>query len=181
MSSVLANLPSIVDQHELNRRRGRELEADSFLASLDHRIETDRFGQIIMMPPPGFQHSDRQTDILLLLDKLMSSEKGKPCSECPVSTSGGVKGVDVVWLSHERRATALADNLLLKAPEVCVEVSSPSNTKQELEEKRRLYFEAGAEEIWICGDSGEIAFFLAAEPQTEHRESVLCPEFPAKI
>ena len=32
---------------------------------------------------------------------------------------------------------------LERAPEICVEVLSPSNSKPEMEEKRALYFEAG--------------------------------------
>ncbi len=64
MSGALVSVATIEDQHALNRERWAELEGDSFLASLDYRIETNRFGQIVMMPPPGFAHSSRQGRIL---------------------------------------------------------------------------------------------------------------------
>ncbi len=181
MSRALANVARIDDQHALNRRRWAELGADSFLASLEHRIETDRFGQIIMMPPSGFLHSDRQGQIMELLSSHMKSVTGRARPECPVSTSGGVKGVDVIWISNNRLSRALTDNLLVEAPEICVEVISPANTVQELEEKRRLYFEAVAEEVWVCGPEGDMAFFLKSNPTAEADASILCPAFPARI
>lgn len=55
------------------------------------------------------------------------------------------------------------------------------NTRPELEEKKRLYFEAGASEVWICGETGAISFFLAAQPDIEAPASQLCPGFPAQV
>ena len=40
------------------------------------------------------------------------------------------------------------------APEVCIEVVSGSNMRKEMNEKRPLYFEAGAEEVWIVSTEG---------------------------
>lgn len=181
MPHVLSTLPIIGDQHELNRRRWRELEQDSFLASLDHRIETDRFGKIVMMPPPGFQHSQRQSKAVHLLHELMADRDGQALTECPVSTSNGVKGIDVVWISNERATSAEADNILLQAPEICIEISSPSNTRQELEEKKRLYFEAMAEEVWIAGPDGTVAFFVRSDPDREVSQSLFCASFPQQL
>jgi Uma2 family endonuclease len=179
MGQALAQLPAIDDQHRFNRERWDELLADRFLASLDYRIETDRFGQITMMPPPGFHHSRFQAVIVGLLRDLLAG-RGNAQPACPLSTSGGVKAVDVIWISHERLRTALAGSLLIEAPEICVEVVSPSNTRPELEEKRRLYFESGAAEVWICGETGEVNFFLAPDPERDAPASLLCPDFPAQ-
>src|SRR5205823_13674111 len=38
---------------------------------------------------------------------------------------------------------------LTRAPEICIEVVSPSNSVKELSEKREAYFAAGAQEVWI--------------------------------
>lgn len=177
MSEVFAQLPEVFDQEAFNLERWSEIEADSFLSSLEHRIETNRYGQIVMMPPPGFQHSQIQSKLIAGLMKLTDG-KGRVLAECPVSTAGGVKGVDVVWVSDRRVAEGLRQNVLTIAPEICVEVLSPGNTRAEIEEKKRLYFEAGAGEVWIASTSGEIAFF---DPGGEREASALCPEFPAKI
>lgn len=178
MSEVFAQLPEVFDQEAFNLERWSEIEADSFLSSLEHRIETNRYGQIVMTPPPGFQHSELQGLILERLRDFTKGAEGRVLPECPVSTAGGVKGVDVVWVSDRRVAEGLRRNVLTIAPEICVEVLSPGNTRAEIEEKKRLYFEAGAAEVWIASTSGEIAFF---DPGGEREASALCPEFPAKI
>ena len=74
-----------------------KLLGDEFLAELPNRIETDELGQIIMLPPPAPEHGRGQVNIGFLLKTLMKG--GEAISECPVSTSGGVKGADVVWIS----------------------------------------------------------------------------------
>ena len=180
MGEGLASIPNIDDQHRFNRERWDEVLADPFLASLEQRIETDSFGQIIMMPPPGFFHSRFQARVMLLLDQFLG-ERGSAQPECPLSTSGGVKGIDVIWISHERLKTALDGQLLKQAPEICVEVVSPTNTRPELLEKKRLYFEAGAEEVWICGEDGSLSFFLRSAPNEEAPGSDFCPTFPTQL
>ena len=47
-------------------------------------------------------------------------------------------------------------------------------------DKMKLYFAAGASEVWLCGEEGEMEFFTSAIPQSVP-SSVLCPEFPAKL
>jgi Uma2 family endonuclease len=37
--------------------------------------------------------------------------------------------------------------LLTRAPEICIEILSPSNSAAEIAEKRVLYFDAGAAEV----------------------------------
>ena len=72
----------------------------------------------------------------------------------------GVKVIDVVWMSPVYAARLEAQNpvALERAPEICVEVLSPSNSQPEMEEKMALYFEAGAHEVWICGLDGNLRF-----------------------
>jgi Uma2 family endonuclease len=61
-----------------------------------------------------------------------------------------------------------------------MEVLSPSNSQLEMAEKRALYFEAGAAEVWICRLDGAMTFLL--RPDLEQRDkSALCPDFPPKI
>jgi hypothetical protein len=43
-----------------------------------------------------------------------------------------------------------------------------------MEEKRQLYFEQGAKEVWIC-KNGHINFYNA---QQQIQKSALAPEFP---
>jgi hypothetical protein len=64
------------------------------------------------------------------------------------------------------------------APEICVEVRSPSTTDEEMAEKRALYFEAGADEVWICDADGTMHVFDA---EGEMKASRRAPGFPARV
>jgi Uma2 family endonuclease len=71
-------------------------------------------------------------------------------------------------------------HVLTIAPEICVEVLSPSNLRSEIAEKKRLSFEAGAEAVWICDLEGRLFVYLASDPEVAER-SRLCPSCPEKI
>lgn len=45
-------------------------------------------------------------------------------------------------------------------------------------EKRALYFAAGAKEVWLCDENGEMRFFNA---QQQLEQSQLVPAFPLII
>ena len=178
MESTL-DLPVVKDQHAFNLKRWAEVRADPVLASYEFRVETDRYGHPIMMPPHGFDHGNYQFSIGMHLSRLMKG--GKVLTECPVSTADGIKGVDVVWISSGRIPKARRKNVLVQAPEICVEVISPGNTRGEIEEKKRLYFAAGAEEVWLCDVKGHLAFFTKAEPIKARSRSGLCAAFPTML
>ena len=141
------------------------------------KIETNAQRQILLMPSPGLRHQASETEIMLLLMRLLPA--GRPLPEVGVQTSDGTKEPDVIWTSRERLLQLRDAPSFPSAPELCVEVISPRNTPQEIEEKRHLYFEAGAQEVWVCDEEGDLTFFVA--PETAIPRSRLCPEFPARI
>jgi Uma2 family endonuclease len=153
-----------------------EICEDKLLATLPYRIESDRWGNIVMSPPPRSRHAEYQGRIGVLLDQKMKGGLSLP--ECPIQTTEGVKAADVAWVSHERRASHPNDPVYLIAPEICVEIVSPSNTDDELNERKRLYFEKGASEFWLCGMSGQMSFF---DPAGKIEHSRLCPDFPKQV
>jgi Uma2 family endonuclease len=166
------------DQVAFNLKRWSEILADRELARLPHRIETDRHGHILMSPPPAPKHGRKQYQIGVLLEKHLRS--GFAMIECPISTSDGIKAVDVAWLEPKRSKEADSSMPLTRAPEICVEITSPSNTKGAIEDKRMLYFGAGAEEVWICDQRGNLHFYTKDSPEAP-AQSKRCPRFPAQI
>ncbi|MCA1618309.1 MAG: Uma2 family endonuclease [Acidobacteria bacterium] len=61
-----------------------------------------------------------------------------------------VLGADAAFISHERLATVEnPDKFGPFAPDLAVEVLSPSNTRREMEEKIALYFGGGARAVWV--------------------------------
>ena len=176
MSSVLTEPDG--DYHFFNLAVWEELCADPQLAALDYRIETDRYGQIVMSPPPAPSHGNNQSEISFLL-RLHSKERGKVISECPVSTTDGVKAADNAWCSDEVWESLEGATCFLRCPELLIEVISPSNTKAEIRDKKKLYFESGASEVWLCDGEGKITFYAAEKSTIEKSE--LFPEFPDSI
>ena len=166
------------DYHAFNLAVWERLLADPALAALEFRIETDRHGQMIMSPPPAPSHGSKQSRIAYHLHRLVPT--GEVISECPVSTREGVKAVDVAWCSAKKWERFGSEACFLECPEIGVEVWSPCNTRGELEEKNRLYFEAGAEEVWFCERDGATRFFHGpGEAAANHSKKV--PEFPVTM
>ena len=178
MSTLTIELPSQKAQTAFNLRRWLELIASPELARIEGRIETDRFGQIIMTPPPAPSHGSYQVEIAVLLRTLLP--KGRVLTECPVSTADGVKATDVAWASPQCMRELGNRVCFPRAPEICVEVLSPGNTAAEIREKRALYFNAGAKEVWLCDKTGALQFFIS-DMKSSAKASRLCSEFPARI
>ena len=153
-----------------------EICDDKDLQNLPYRIESDRWGNIVMSPPPRSRHGEYQLEIGARLRDLMRT--GLALTECPIQTNEGVKAADVAWVSHERRASKPNNPCYLIAPEICVEVMSPSNSMEQMFERRSLYFEKGAVEFWLCDEDGRMTFY---DPAGLLSRSNLCPEFPPQI
>jgi Uma2 family endonuclease len=88
--------------------------------------------------------------------------------------------IDVAWISKGRRQAQRGLVCFTQAPEIRVEIISPGNTRRELNEKRGLYFSAGAEEVWFCQNDGRKEFFRKAAPENPST-SALFPHFPKSI
>jgi Uma2 family endonuclease len=150
---------------------------DPSLRNLPYKIELNQYGQIVMTPHWPI-HSEIQS---LLQDELNQRLKGgRGVQEYAIRTSAGVRVADVVWRSEERwrkiRAAGAAPAPV--APEICIEVQSRANTNGEMAEKQTLYLQAGALEVWLCDEAGQIRFF---DGGGQLPQSKLVPSFPTHI
>ena len=117
-----------------------------------------------------------QGDIENLLRKLQQSGRAFP--ECAIHTDKGTKVAGVVWISDERLKIIKREVECSIAPEICIEISSESNTQKEMKEKKMLYFSCGAEEFWLCNENGDVEFF---DKNGQLSQSAIIPKFPSKI
>jgi Uma2 family endonuclease len=78
-----------------------------------------------------------------------------------VLTSDGVRVPDVAWASADFMARHGDATPFPQAPEICVEVRSPSNTDAEMAYKTELFLQAGAVEVWIVDEAGAQQVFDA--------------------
>ncbi|MCI5141439.1 MAG: Uma2 family endonuclease, partial [Candidatus Electrothrix sp. ATG1] len=60
-----------------------------------------------------------------------------------------------------------------KAPEICIEIVSPSNSKAEITGKVDLYLAKGAQEVWVVYEDGRITTFSHTG---EIEQSTLAPD-----
>ena len=138
-----------------------EVLADPVLAKLPYRIELNQWGRIEMVPFA----SPRHMNIAALLAKTLREQLGGSAfQECAILTLTGVRGADVVWCSPEFVARHAAvfrsgEPLLEQAPELCIEVKSPSNSFGELKEKIDAYPGCGALEAWIVLEDLRVRYF----------------------
>jgi Uma2 family endonuclease len=84
----------------------------------------------------------------------------------------------VAWASDKRADVILDEVSASIAPEICIEILSESSTMEEMAFKQTLYFQAGAQEVWVCDRQGNMSFYSPKE-QLEH--SGLVPDFPKQI
>ncbi len=45
------------------------------------------------------------------------------------------------------------------APEICVEIISPSNSQEEMLGKVKLFINAGAREVWLVTEEGNVSYY----------------------
>jgi Uma2 family endonuclease len=141
----------------------------------DYRIETDADGHILMSPRPPNTHNRKAFLIAhMLQERLGPSASG----ETRIVTDHGIKVADAVWCPASRWPQNEENDTFVTAPDICIEVLSPSNTRAEIDQKGALYFAAGAREVWICDRNNKISFF-GLEGLLE--KSKLCPDFPSRL
>ena len=145
------------------------------LQDLPFKIELNEYGKIEMSPASN-RHGRLQSKINLLLVEYGS--RGEVYIECSIDTRKGVKVADVAWSSSDFFAQHGEMTPLPVAPEICVEILSPSNSDREMAEKIDLYLAKGAQEVWLCDDDGNLTFYA---PQGRLELSCLFPNFPKNI
>ena len=149
-----------------------EVLNDKSLQDLPYKIELNAFGNIVMSPASN-RHGNFQVMIGHRL--IRQSKNGKVVTECSVRTRDNVKVADVAWMSDEFIRKHKWKSPYTAAPEICVEVMSPGNSKLEIANKRELYFEKGAKEVWLCNSEGAMSFF---DPSGEIPRSSIFKRFP---
>lgn len=111
-------------------------------------------GEVVTMPPPSFLHGIVQLNVATILKVFTRQHKlGRVTVESGVITDTGpdtVRGPDVSYWSYERmpadHVPVVYSNI---APDLCVEVKSPSNTPARTTKKVGEYFKCGARMVWV--------------------------------
>ncbi len=124
--------------------RYRNLCEDLRFANVPGKIEVDVWGRLVMTPASTY-HGRIQGRICQKLAVL----GGEALVEVGIATPQGLFVPDIAWASRAFVAALGGETPLTRAPELCIEVVSPSNSVKELQEKTSAYLAHGAEETWI--------------------------------
>lgn len=109
-----------------------------------------QWGQVVTLAPPKWGHTKLQSRLVRLLRPkaehvgLVESEVGfRALPEYELRVA------DVAFISQERCDATDDDDNLHGAPDLVIEVLSPSNTKAEMKEKAVFFLSTGAKEFWV--------------------------------
>jgi Uma2 family endonuclease len=147
-----------------------EVIGNPLLQNLPFKIELNRFGKILMTPASN-RHGRIQGRMAANL--INTLPHGEVITECSIQTSEGVKVADVAWASDEFIRTFAYETPYPKAPEICLEIVSPSNSKAEITSKVNRYLAKGAQEVWVVYEDGRIMTFSHIG---EIEQSTLAPD-----
>jgi Uma2 family endonuclease len=118
-----------------------------------YKLELVR-GEVVTMCRPGFRHGLRQLRIGGMLDQYGRSRKhGRAVVETGVITERGpdtVRGPDISYWSAERLPLDIEPvGYPEAAPDLSIEILSPSNEPAKIREKMKEYFARGVRMVWI--------------------------------
>lgn len=107
-------------------------------------------GELFEMPPPKQGHKLIQRQLRRMLENaggssgVVETEIGfRPCPGNEYWSG------DVVFISRQRWEETSRDGYVEGAPELVVEILSPSNTRRKMRERRKIYLDNGCREFWV--------------------------------
>jgi Uma2 family endonuclease len=109
------------------------------------------------MTPASNRHGRLQSAIAAELIRQLPD--GLVISECSILTRSGIRVPDVIWASPQFMKDYGEITPYVRAPEICVEIISPTNVQAEIDEKMSAHFAAGAREVWLVAEAGTIRYF----------------------
>jgi Uma2 family endonuclease len=112
-------------------------------------------GEITKMAPAGGAHDDISTRLTLLLGQHVRKQRLGKTLVCDTGfilarDPDTVRAPDIAFVSRQRLAEVqFGDGFCVGAPDLAVEVTSPHDTLQQVEDKVANWLQAGARLVWV--------------------------------
>ena len=144
-------------------------------------------GELVVLSPGMLRHNRVRDTALIVLREFVEGRKlGIVVAEQPFHLSGNtVRIPDVAIVLGSRDLPA--DRPIEGAPDLAVEVVSPTNTAREIHQKISDYFAAGSKRVWVfCPQEREIYVHgpggvIRRQGDDLLEEPELLPEFSVKV
>ena len=143
----------------------------------DVRAELTKEGDVILMPPTGFETSDRNSEINLQLRVWAKKDKTGIATESNagfVLPNGATRSPDAAWTLKERLEKFSAEErkkFLPLCPDFVVELRSASDSLNDLQEKMDEYIENGARLGWLIDPKNKKLHIYRANGEVEVLEN----------
>lgn len=115
------------------------------------RLELDQ-GELITMPPAGGEHGELGLDIGRIVGNYVKAHKLGRCYGADTGfrlNDDTVRAPDFSFIRNERAPKGRTTGFLRMAPDLAVEVVSPSDSVPQLMRKIKQYFAAGTHTVWV--------------------------------
>jgi Uma2 family endonuclease len=114
-------------------------------------------GRLVVMPGPGAEHTDIQERFFLRLGLYIRSTglghlNGTSCYNLPLpNNTEELLCPDLSYIEPARRAAMpLHGSYLVGAPDLAIEIASPSETRRDMAAKVAIYLQAGVRLVWVA-------------------------------
>jgi Uma2 family endonuclease len=139
--------------------------------------ELTKEGDVIVMPPTGFETSDRNAELTTQLRIWAKKDKRGVTADSNggfVLPNGATRSPDSSWTLKSRLEKFSAEELrkfLPLCPDFVVEMTSPSDSLSETQEKMREYIENGARLGWLIHSKTKQVFIYRPNEDVEILEN----------
>ena len=140
------------------------------------RIERTAQGELLIMPPTGWETSEYNAEICMQLRQWAKREGTGTTTD----SSGGfilpntaVRSPDAAWIRHDRLTTLTAEQrkkFLPLCPDFVLELRSPTDSLSVLQDKMQEYMENGAQLGWLIDPVRRQVFIYRPDLPVEQLE-----------
>ena len=107
-------------------------------------------GEIIMSPSPLFEHQNIVSNLMFLMRTFIGKNQSGKVIPSPMDVyldESEVYQPDIIYISNEN--SKIIRDRVHGAPDLVVEILSPSNGYYDLVHKKKIYEQSGVKEYWI--------------------------------
>jgi Uma2 family endonuclease len=186
MADIL--MPKVLPERTKSVRFHIELEDDAPRMTVDEfwefcqanrkfRSELTKDGDLNVMPPTGFETSDRNLQILLQLGTWANKDNTGKATESNagfILPNGATYAPDAAWTSKKRLEKFTEkekEKFLPLCPDFVIELRSSSDSLKELKAKMQEYIENGARLGWLINPKNKQVFVYHPKQTVEILEN----------